>query len=194
MTKLQRHKHAYYLKNRKIFLEKSKKRNANHKEDIKVYQHIWYLKNIKRLLPKSKRYNANHKKEINSRRRKRYKNDVNFRISRLMSCNMWKTLKTGKKKKHWETLVNYSADDLRIHLESLFTEGMSWDNHGVWCGGLENPKWHIDHKKALCEFNIKYTSGKDFKECFALKNLQPLWGIDNIRKGVFDKKLKHVHQ
>ena len=71
------------------------------------------------------------------------------------------------------TLLGYSPDDLMFYLESQFTDGMSWDNMG---------KWHIDHKRPVSSFNYDSTEHPDFKKCWALNNLQPLWAEDNLRK------------
>ena len=60
------------------------------------------------------------------------------------------------------------------HLESKFTEGMTWDNYG---------EWHVDHKKPMTLFEFTSTDDEGFKECWALDNLQPLWGKDNLSKG-----------
>lgn len=51
---------------------------------------------------------------------------------------------------------------------------MSWDNYG---------EWHIDHKIPDCKFNYISVNDKEFQKCWALKNLQPLWAIENLRKG-----------
>jgi hypothetical protein len=51
---------------------------------------------------------------------------------------------------------------------------MSWDNYG---------KWHIDHKIPVTAFNFERVDDVDFKRCWSLKNLQPLWALDNIVKG-----------
>lgn len=66
--------------------------------------------------------------------------------------------------------LGYSADQLKSHLESLFVEGMSWDNHG---------EWHIDHIKPVSSFK----KGTSPSVVNALSNLQPLWASDNISKG-----------
>jgi hypothetical protein len=58
---------------------------------------------------------------------------------------------------------------VKEHFESLFTEGMSWDNMG---------KWHIDHI-------IPLSSAKNEDEIVKLchyTNLQPLWEKDNLEK------------
>jgi hypothetical protein len=76
--------------------------------------------------------------------------------------------KTGKTME----LVGCSKDDLLVHLESKFTEGMTWENYG---------KWHIDHIRPCASFNLE--DREEQKRCFHWTNLQPLWAQYNIRKG-----------
>ena len=71
------------------------------------------------------------------------------------------------------TLLGYSADDLKTHLETQFADGMSWDNMS---------EWHIDHIRPIASFNYDSTEHPDFKKCWALNNLQPLWAADNLSK------------
>ena len=55
---------------------------------------------------------------------------------------------------------------------------MGWENYG---------KWHIDHKRPMCSFNITSYDCEDFKSCWALNNLRPLWAIDNqVKNGKWD--------
>ena len=71
-------------------------------------------------------------------------------------------------------LLPYTKEELVSHLESRLTDGMSWDNMS---------EWHIDHIRPVASFNFDSTEHPDFKKCWALNNLQPLWAADNIRKG-----------
>ena len=73
----------------------------------------------------------------------------------------------------WESLVGYTVQELQQHLESQFQRGMAWDNMG---------KWHIDHIRPQSSFSFSSTDDPEFKECWALANLQPLWAADNLRK------------
>ena len=70
--------------------------------------------------------------------------------------------------------VDFTPDDFRKRFESLFTDGMSWDNMS---------EWHIDHIRPVASFNYDSTEHPDFKKCWALNNLQPLWAVDNMSKG-----------
>lgn len=61
---------------------------------------------------------------------------------------------------------------LKKHLEIKFTKGMSWENYG---------KWHVDHIKPCAKFDL--TKESEQRKCFHYTNLQPLWAIDNFKKG-----------
>ena len=79
-----------------------------------------------------------------------------------------------KRGRSWATLTGYSLADLRSHIEALFVPGMMWTNYGTW---------HVDHIRPLSSFRISGPDCPQFREAWALDNLQPLWAIDNIRKG-----------
>ena len=74
-----------------------------------------------------------------------------------------------KKNSTTEDLLGCSFKDAVKHIESLFTEGMSWDNMG---------EWHIDHIIPLSSANTKIEL---IKLCH-YRNLQPLWAVDNMSK------------
>ena len=76
-----------------------------------------------------------------------------------------------KKNKTFE-IVGCTPEELKKHLENQFTDGMSWENHGLI-------GWHIDHI-------IPLSSAKNEDDIIKLchyMNLQPLWSLDNIKKG-----------
>lgn len=109
-------------------------------------------------------------------RAERLNNNRKLRLSRTMSNHINQTLRNGKNGHHWETLVGYTINELIAHLESQFIEDMNWENYGVF-------GWHIDHKIPICAFNFEKPEDVDFKRCWALGNLQPLWALDNESKG-----------
>jgi len=75
-------------------------------------------------------------------------------------------------------LAGCDIDFLKKYIESKFTEGMSWDRIS---------EIHIDHIIPCAQFDL--TKEEDQRKCFHYTNLQPLWKIDNLRKGA---KLDYV--
>jgi len=116
---------------------------------------------------KVSRYN----KKANTKRRSTMKG----KLANTMSSRIRKVLKNTKNNYHWESLVGYTACQLKQHLEKQFKEGMTWENYGFY-------GWHIDHIIPISVFNFSSPDDIDFKRCWALSNLQPLWAKDNIKK------------
>ena len=81
----------------------------------------------------------------------------------------------SKKGQSYLSKVGYSIEELKVHLESQFQPGMTWNNYGL-------KGWHIDHIKPDSSFYYKSMDDVDFIECWALSNLQPLWAKDNLKK------------
>lgn len=54
-------------------------------------------------------------------------------------------------------------------MESLFLDGMTWENWGLW---------EIDHIRPISSFD----KDVDPKVVNELSNLQPLWENDNLKK------------
>jgi len=73
----------------------------------------------------------------------------------------------------WQTL-DFSPEMFIQRFERLFVEGMSWDN-------IDD--WHIDHIRPVSSFTFTSVDDPEFKACWALENLQPLWAFDNMSKG-----------
>jgi hypothetical protein len=122
------------------------------------------LSDYYKLNPKKRYYNKEKQKD-------RYeKNKVTFNFSRRMR----KSLNGIKESKSWEMLVDYNLDDLINHLGLQFKDGMTWENYG---------KRHIDHIIPVSSFVIDSVYSEDFKKCWSLSNLQPLWSHDNLKKG-----------
>ena len=154
-------------KNKEYQRKYQKEYRKTHKEDSREY-YKEYTKTDK------------HKKKRNKRLKKKRDADPKFRLDGIMATTISKALRGKKAGRKWEELVGYSVEDLMIHLESKFEPWMNWDNYGVYEEGKF--KWHIDHIKPKSLFNYTYPEDKEFKECWALKNLQPLEAIENIKK------------
>ena len=106
--------------------------------------------------------------------KKRRKIDIKFKLGQRISRAIRFSLKGAKSGRHWEDLVGYTANDLKLHLETLFKQNMSWNN----CGN----EWHIDHKIPQSWWEYSKPEDSEFKQCWCLANLQPMWAKDNIKK------------
>ncbi len=83
--------------------------------------------------------------------------------------NFFKYKEKTKSKKTIE-LIGCSWEELKIHIENQFVDGMNWDRRN---------ELHFDHIVPLA-------SAKNEEELIKLcnyKNLQPLWAVDNLKKG-----------
>ena len=158
----------YYLQygkdNKEKIKQKSKQHYENNKEKITQKNKKWKKENREK-----------YREYIRKNQRERRLNPAN-RVNAAVSVGIYHSLKKNKKGRGWESLVGYKLADLMSHLESQFSPGMTWDNYGFW-------GWHIDHIRPISSFNIKSNSCSEFKKCWALENLQPLWRRENISKG-----------
>jgi len=170
-------------KNRETIRIRNRKYEKSNREKIRTRSKKWRTKNSEKIKAKDKKY-YHENYERNKKRRKEYmkiykreksRNDPIYRLNSNVRTNIWRSLKGEKGKRRWETLVNYTLEDLRKHLESQFKDGMTWQNYG-------KSGWEIDHRIPISLFNIKSYNSKGFKKCWALENLQPMWEKENITK------------
>lgn len=86
----------------------------------------------------------------------------------------------GGKNEATNEIRGLSSNDFRFYIESLFEDGMTWDNRGNWEGEWdpENPKWHVDHILPLSSVD----NLEDKKHLWYYTNLRPMWGNKNISK------------
>lgn len=119
-----------------------------------------------------------YKEKARSYRDKRLLLHQGERLRESMARGLHRALKGNKNGRKWEDLVGYTLQDLMACLEKQFIDGMSWDNYGKGKG-----KWTIDHIIPQSVFGYIDSSDLDFQRCWALENLRPMWGVDNIAKG-----------
>jgi 5-methylcytosine-specific restriction endonuclease McrA len=198
------HKNASYCK--KCACEKSSEWYYKNKKKALEYSRKWAAEHPEKSLASKSKYRNSHRVEdraYQKLRRKRFPEKDKARQDRWRLANPVKvgitsrralakqrsvpkgiinhrvgtsireTLKGTKNGQKWQLLVGYTLDNLRKHLESRFLPNMSWENMA---------DWHIDHKIPIAAFNFSSPSDIDFKRCWALSNLQPLWSKQNISK------------
>jgi hypothetical protein len=127
-----------------------------------------YQRRSEVLITRCKRYAKENRDKIRERLSAPHR-----RLHGNMSRAIRASLRAGKDGRAWESLAGYSRAELMAHLEAKFSTGMSFDNYGLW---------EIDHIRPRASFSYATPADPEFRECWALENLQPLWRADNRRK------------
>jgi len=138
-----------------------------------------YCKDCGVEIPKGKYYCESHREQRIKENRKKYirqykrnaREDIVFRIAENISNQVHQAMKGINKNKRTFKSLGYTPEELK----QQFTEGMSWDNYGI-------NGWHIDHIIPKTEFPFTSLDDKNFKKCWSLDNLQPLWADENRKK------------
>lgn len=157
---LKERKKNYYENNKEKFVEKGKIYRENNKDAVKQ---------------RKAKYRQKTKKERNEKEKIRRKTDKRYHINCIMSQSISKNLSKTKNCKAWKSLVDYTLEELMVHLESKFDDKMNWENYGK--GG-----WHIDHIIPKSFFKFDSPNHPAFRAAWALSNLQPLWEHENLTK------------
>lgn len=105
---------------------------------------------------------------------KRMMSDPEYRVKKNLRGRIYVALKRGVKSASTMKLLGCTIDEFIKHFEGLFNDGMSWSAY-------MNGKIHIDHIRPCATFDL--TKEENQKACFHYKNLQPLWKLDNLKKG-----------
>lgn len=165
-----------YLESEEYRLKKIKSRNKDRARKRK-----WVLKNKDKIKESSKAYRESGKRIPPSKEKKKEYKDNYY--SKVMSdpyrkmvayyrVRMNKLVNGSGKNFKSKDVILFTREEFIQHIESLFKENMSWDNYG---------SWHIDHIRPIASFNLN--DKDDMVKCWGLENLQPLWAIDNLKKG-----------
>jgi hypothetical protein len=162
---------------RRLDPEFKRKRSEYEKsEKVKTYRKEYKAKpdRQKRTRDLSKRehqmeYHRNHQ-------RKKRQSDPGYRLHSAISCSVRSGIVKGGKS--WPSILGFSLQELMQHLEKQFTKGMTWENYG---------EWHVDHIIPRAAFKFETAEDPDFKACWSISNLRPIWGRENLSKS--DKAL-----
>ncbi len=150
-----------------------------HKEKVKRRGRLWRKENPERdkvMRSAWKQKNPERVKKFQAKAYLRHRSSIESHLNDSMSASIGLSLQGNKAGRHWEILVGYTLQELKVHLESLFTEGMTWEL-------LFRGEIHIDHVFPLSRLIFDSAEDPTFKYAWSLGNLQPLWKRDNFRKG-----------
>ena len=112
--------------------------------------------------------------KIRQRTFKKYHTDPVFRMSRNLRGRMLLFLKNESKSASSAKLLGCTGEVCMAYLETLFWPGMTRENMG-------RAGWAVDHIVPLDAFDRTELNWQ-FK-AFHYTNLQPLWFVDNGKKG-----------
>lgn len=149
-----------------------KEYHQNNKESHRVRSKKHYDKNRDIIL--SKRVWGDDNNDYQRRyRSERNTTDPIYKLINTMRSRLRKYIKLTKITKINTTskYIGCSPSQLREHIENQFTDGMSWDNHGLF-------GWHVDHIIPLSSIKNE----EDIIKLCHYTNLQPLWAEDNLSK------------
>lgn len=153
--KIKEKRRKHYLKNKHIESQQHKEWNKRNPGKKKIGYHAW--------LKRNRDYT-----------KKRYNNELAFRLMSILRSRLNSALKNNRRNGSAVKDLGCSVDELKLHLEIQFTEGMSWENYGIG-----KNKWSIDHIIALSTVDLNNV--EQFKKVTHFTNLRPLWNKDQVR-------------
>lgn len=176
---------TYYQKNKEKIKAQSRQWKIDNAEKAKETRRKHYKENKESIDKKSREWAAANRDKMNKSQRewkKRNRDKVLAQRERdkldpfkVMKRRLRNRTNKAFKRSRWDKqsknseLLGCTWEEAFSHIESLFTEGMNWDNRS---------EWHIDHKKPL----DLATNEEELRELCHYTNLQPLWAEDNLKK------------
>lgn len=161
--------------------EVQKRWAENNKEKLSDYGKNYRLAHPGEKQAYNRKWISENKERDRSTKRAYEKNklstDPEYLITRRLRMRFREALRrhiggAESKKTSVVKLLGCSLFEFKMYIESKFVDGMSWDNNG---------KWHLDHIRPCASFDL--TDPHQQAQCFYYTNMQPLWAVDNIRKG-----------
>ena len=148
------------------------KYGQENKGKLKAYKDKWYRENKGKHRARMAKYGQENRGKINAHHKEMCETDPLFKLKHNLRGRTGYYFRRIKIEKPTDTktLLGAEWEEVKVHIEEQFVEGMAWENHG---------EWHIDHI-------IPLASAKNLEEVVPLchyTNLQPLWATDNLKKG-----------
>lgn len=154
-----------------------------HDQYNKEYYHQNTEKEKERTRNRPKEKVRQYERKRNSKPERRLRNNISRNISYYLSGS------GGKRGLSFLQHVNWTYEELLVHVESNFEPWMTWDNYGPYNrkrwddGDMSTWTWQLDH--IIPQSLFKYTSmdSEEFRKCWALENLRPYSAKQNLLDG-----------
>lgn len=151
-------------------------RDLADKEKIRPYMMAYRDANKEKAREYGKKYRTENWQDLLGKKNKYKANNVWVKLRARMGNRLRFTLKNGKFGKCSEDVLGYTFNDLKSHIEKQFSTGMTWER-------FMRGEIHIDHIIPVSSFKADTVESEEFKACWALSNLRPMWAKDNLSKG-----------
>ena len=141
-------------------------------------------KHVEKYYIENREYKLSYQKQWatdNSIRRRKPHRDWNkqqrkinttFKIVENIRSRLYKAVKGEIKNGSAIQDLGCTIEKFRAYIAKKFKLGMTWENYG---------EWHLDHIIPLASFDL--TDKEQFLKACHYTNYQPLWAVDNMRKG-----------
>jgi hypothetical protein len=166
----------YIIKNKELIKNKKKIYYDKNKEEILSKKKEYHINNKEEILKIKKEYSKNNREKINTYYReyskKRKEKDNLYKLTCNIRTLIGMSIK-GKgytKKSKTSEYLGCTFNEFKIYIEEKFIENMSWENR---------MEWHLDH---IYPISLAETEQEIIK-LNHYTNFQPLWAVDNLRKG-----------
>lgn len=114
---------------------------------------------------KSCRSTRKHKQQLSNER---------IRFDKNLNLAIYRAIKENKSGRMWERILGFTLNDLKMHLENLFDENMTWDNYGSY--------WWINKIIPKSVYLYRNVSNNEFHKCWSLKNMIPVNKKECVRR------------
>lgn len=168
--------YRYKSNNRSKIAAKQRDYHKQNKRSDSDTKKIWYQQN-KDLV----------KKRVKKNLYKRRKTDAMFKLKESISRRISDAI--NKNHNSIRKFLPYSMRELKAYLESLFEPWMTWDNYGIYRVDTWDDNdsstwtWQVDHIIPHSKFRYTSMEDREFKDCWALKNLRPYSAKQNVIDG-----------
>ncbi|TPL42604.1 hypothetical protein [Mesorhizobium sp. B2-4-5] len=158
---------ARYYKNKERAVERSKEYYVNNRSTI-----LERVAARARMRSIKQRFFDGIKEQIRQQDRRR--SNPNAKIAHRLRVRLRRVLGGQYKNGSAVSDLGCSIPEFKTYIEAKFLPGMSWEN---WAFDT----WHLDHIKPLASFDL--TDRAQFLQACHYTNMQPLWALDNMKKG-----------
>ena len=138
----------------------------------------YHRKNYTKVYAKYREWVDNNKEHCKEWQREYFRNlastDPHYRLAKRCRSRISAVLRKGSKAAHTLELLGTSPELFKKYIEQQFVEGMTWQ-------AFMNGEIELDHICPVAYFDFDNPISQYI--CFNYRNHQPLWKIDNMKKG-----------